>query len=492
MKMSYRTLLTGLAAAATALAFAEMSSGCASSTCADTATCGDNDYDDVLQAADSTAENAVDVGQDQATVDHAGDVGNGDVLTDSNSNQPESSAEDTTLETGNEGATTEDAGPEADASVTADADATVEPDTTVEADVTVDANGDATDSTVIPDVRDAATDVDATVIDAPSDVRADVTDSSVDVADVGLDVKETGPDVEEAGCSTTPGFSCVPVPPTNWTGPVVRWLGAYPAQALTCPSSYSSWVADGFQGPIAPNDICSCNCSASGQTCSATAQVYNDMGCATPCASVATVGSGCTVLQPVSPTCGSQGSIESTAPKPTGGTCLPHGTTVDGGAPTWTTSARLCSTTPSSAGCSSNQFCMPAPPGQFPSMCIYQTGATLACPDAGYTVGPYTYYSGANDERSCSTCSCPTPPTGGTCTGEVDLYSGSECDGSAPWPSINDGGTSCPPSFTLTGSAAGSVQGSFTLTTAGECSAGTTSPEGGVTPTGATTVCCMP
>jgi hypothetical protein len=496
MKMSYRTLLTALACVAVSWALSGMMVGCAASDCTDTATCEGSD--DESQTDDgSLFEAAQDVASDQAVVSQQ-ETSVNDVVSDVNVVEEEE-LEDTAADTATHDTTEEnpDGGsPEADSQVEPDADSSVVP------------SPDAADATVIPDARpEDAADADAT-IEAAVEAGPDAHDATVDVADARPDAEDAGPDVVDAAdaadaaeeadvaveaCDATPGYECVPPVPGNWSGPATFWTAPNGSPIPSCAAAY----IDAYQGLDASPDTCNCACAPSGQTCSATVQVYSDKACANTCATLAVVDAGCTALEiDGGPnTCGSQGSIIPSQTEPGGGTCAAQFAQIDAGPPTWATAIQLCSATPTgiTTGCTGNAQCMPAPTAPYTSTCVYQNGTSATCP-AGYTrLGPTVYYRGTSDDRGCSQCTCAAvPPTGGTCTGYVNLYGSTDCT-NTPEAYAYEAGVACPPPFGDLGEPAGSVKGVFSLSVAGTCGNPTANsvPDGGVTGTNPLTVCCM-
>jgi hypothetical protein len=116
------------------------------------------------------------------------------------------------------------------------------------------------------------------------------------------------------------------------------------------------------------------------------------------------------------------------------------------------------------------------PAGFAGSLCIFMEGAN-ECP-AGDFATPYLRYTGVEDDRDCSTCTCGMGE--GTCTGELDVFASDDCTG-VPVSSIANNACAA--------SSGASVAVDFT----GEsnCPVETpTVPEGSVRPIGVVTYCC--
>ena len=236
---------------------------------------------------------------------------------------------------------------------------------------------------------------------------------------------------DDAGAGGTPAppepcnpLDCVPRAPSGWVGPRAFWDGpSGPADQLpACPPGYTD-PTDLHYDLDAP-DGCSCSCDAQGQLCAnnTSVRIYSDLKCKSPCETVAP--QSCTA---VSVCTGSQGSMDSNVPTPTGGSCKPTLT----GPPdaSWKSDARLCNANPARYCDDPAQVCAPLPqPPFFSQQCVIRLmsagSAIPECP-AGFPNGTALYDSFA-DNRSCSDCTCGDV-SGGTCTGTVTLSDKSVC-----------------------------------------------------------------
>ena len=328
---------------------------------------------------------------------------------------------------------------------------------------------------------------DVSVEDVTSDATSEGTAAIPDAAsehDASIDVVSQDVAIRDVVSEPCAAYTCAEVPPAGWMGPALLWTGALGSAAPSCPAGYKDAV-DAFAGPTGPADTCTCMCTASGQTCSTTQTIFYDQACATTCATAGASNASCT---PVSSTsCGNAGSLKAAAPTLSGGTCTPKVTTTPGAPPSWTTSARVCSwgvPIGASGGCGDAAVqCFLAPTAGFAKVCVYQSGAAASCPAAYPTSN--VFYSTESDTRACGGCTCGAP-TGGTCAGSVNLYTGVACGTAAvtyptgAWDSCQTFGGNL---FTL-------AEGNFTVT-AGTCAVtAQPAPTGGVTGTGPTTVCC--
>jgi hypothetical protein len=257
-----------------------------------------------------------------------------------------------------------------------------------------------------------------------------------------------------------------------------------------------------FTGGIsldAPAELCpTCTCGLpTGGTCGTpTASLYdtqtcsNTGGCASAsltmgtCSQLTTTGAnGCaTVMQ------GLNLSVSATA---TGVTCpvtsLPP---VKPPKPTWGLNVTACPLSTSLMPCSGGTggVCANASTSSV-KVCVLQTvvpGVAPVCP-APYTATTMTAYSSYDDQRGCSTCSCP-PPTLVRCTGGSATFSPLDCS--------KVGFTTAVPLDCTMETATGLSQYYATLLTepqptGGSCLAPTVVSTGTATPTGATTFCCL-
>jgi hypothetical protein len=299
---------------------------------------------------------------------------------------------------------------------------------------------------------------------------------------------------------TCTGYSCAMAVPAGWSGPALLWTGTFGTPAPSCPSGYTPSL-DANQGPSGSPDTCTCTCTPSGQLCQTTGSFMINMNCTGNCATVSPAGDGSCTTVP-SNSCGNAGSFAATAPTLTGGTCASQVTITPGTAASWTTTARVClknaSDAPGGCGGTGEQCVLtPSTSGFVARPCIYQAG-TPACP-AAYP-NSNLVYSSETDARGCSPCACGAP-TGGTCSGTISLYgSNAGLCGGTPGGTFTFGDMACnganPPTtlgrtYSGLNNTPGSVKGNFTVTP-GTCPVTTpSSPTGGVTPTGATTICCM-
>jgi hypothetical protein len=282
---------------------------------------------------------------------------------------------------------------------------------------------------------------------------------------------------------------CSPPVPSNapgWSGPYALSLGA-PGKLPACDTgSYLSQPA--FEGSYdlkADTPQCGCSCSRpQGIGCDGPkVNFYTDSTCTMLCEAGAV--NGCLVI----PSCGTFLSIGS--PTPDGGTCTPDASAVV--PPTsWAGAARVCQPSPSAThgSCGQDKLCLPAAT----PYCLMFAGdaGDTPCPQGSYYAHRHVLYTGVNDQRGCSSCTCSSP-TGASCSFPT----------SSPVPPVGSFDPSCTvysgnPFFSpapCTARVSPSDLAFKLLVDAGveggSCQPSAVAPlDAGAVPTGATTLCC--
>ncbi|MDP9152088.1 MAG: hypothetical protein M3O36_19360 [Myxococcota bacterium] len=417
--------------------------GCATSDCAETATCADP----LDAASETTPSHFRDGGEASSPPEEAGAL-------------PDALMETT--------------GEEIDAGAV-DSDATTAP-------------ADDADAGTGPIVLPEAGPDGAGARDAKDDAADGGTDGSSGCIASGPEICNNGIDddcnglidcADRVPCS---GSVCADKVAAGWVGPALLWTGPYPASQIpSCPAGFQA--IDAFQGLTFPNDVCSCSCTPTGQQCSPSVTAYADQACMNRCLSITLSGGGCVTLP--TNTCQQNGTFQATVAPSPGGTCAANTTAIDGGAPSWRNTVRLCTSVgaaDSPGGCTAAGAQCVADPAPFGSVCVSHAGAVSPCPPGYAANPPMVVYSGSLDQRGCTGCSCGGP-TGASCSGSVSLYAGPACG--VP---TSQSGPACSP-YALNPKP-GSARATYTLT-AGSCSvASQPTPTGTVVPTGPTTVCC--
>jgi hypothetical protein len=173
-----------------------------------------------------------------------------------------------------------------------------------------------------------------------------------------------------------------------------------------------------------------------------------------------------------------------------GSSCAPGTTTPTLPAVTWGSTGQACSGAMPGTGCSSSSdTCMPIPEGPFvPGVCIMQAGSQT-CPPGQFT-DQHIFYSTTDDTRGCDPGTCGEP-MGDSCTVKYTLYS----DANAP-PSCQTQVFAIDSGQCLAFSGNPNVTSAKIVVTVppngGMCTPVDGQPTGTVTPSGATTFCCVP
>ncbi|MEZ4226920.1 MAG: hypothetical protein R3B13_38620 [Polyangiaceae bacterium] len=254
---------------------------------------------------------------------------------------------------------------------------------------------------------------------------------------------DTKIDCEDTDCQS--GYTCAPVVPAGWTGPVAVYSGSNAAPDCLQSGGYQTVKLNANNGLLPGTVTCpTCTCDGStGVSCEASLVFMTDGTCSggpcwggdadqVKCGSapytdiVVQNGIACDLIPTLISSDGSgakavwMGPLRSVA----GGACTAGETgskTIP--TPTWDKSVRACGDAPATGkGCGSGS-CVPKPAAPFgSSVCIYQDG-DHACPApfSAKTLGHQSFTEG----RDCSACTCGTPGTG--CTGTLTLYTDDNC-----------------------------------------------------------------
>jgi hypothetical protein len=224
------------------------------------------------------------------------------------------------------------------------------------------------------------------------------------------------------------GFTCVPVVPDGFKGPVELFDGAE-ASMPACEGSYPVYTYEKGWGSLQCPTNCNCRCGAvSGVTCDPPSLGLDELGDTELCGAmrVAAFPSGSLntcMTSPVVVPAKSYNAARIVASKPSGGFCS---RAVDSPAPpTWGAAARVCGVqAKGGAGCGADSICWPRPQPAFaPQACVFGEG-NMTCPASGY-VKKRDYFNSqsVSDTRTCSAVGCGCDdPSGVTCNASVDLF----------------------------------------------------------------------
>ena len=285
-----------------------------------------------------------------------------------------------------------------------------------------------------------------------------------------------------------PAQSCVPRAPKGWQ-PVAFWermagaAGAPPG----CPAGYTD--PEDLHHDLVGGDGCSCTCSAQGQVCQGTLHIYNDLACASQCATASPLSSPPS-CDAVSNCPGAQGSVRVDPATISGGSCVP--TVSPPGPASWQWDTRLCPISEAAVCEDPSQVCAPMPGFPFVSQSCVMSVVSAdhtppECPE-GYASASPPLYESFTDKRECSGCTC-SGVSGGSCTTKLTLTSGSDCK-NPPWEFTTDL-PSCKTFNLGSGGVVPTHVGGLYSVNRGTC--GVTSPShtlGTIAPSGQITVVC--
>jgi hypothetical protein len=340
----------------------------------------------------------------------------------------------------------------------------------------LDAGGDLT-------TADNASDV---IVSEPLGSDADASDALGEDSPVMDVVAEDVPLAD--GCATPDMCGSVP---TAWQA-ALFWTGAGSATPPSCPVDTQTVDLKAGLTPGGP-DTCGCTCNLS-DTCSTKLTFHPDGLCTATCfvadGGMATISvtpqpDACTPVP--ANLCGGAASMDTPLTRLTyDAGCIANPATTTGSPSSWMTVARLCPRPVATGVCRANEQCLPGLTSDFSKICIYQ-GGDVSCPVAP---SPYTnktlLYSGQNDSRGCTACSCGNPSMG-SCTGSIAVYGNQNCQ--APSSIYSFLLNPCQPYNAVP--TPGSVLTNYAVTHGACPTPATPTPTGAVTPTGPTTVCCM-
>lgn len=236
---------------------------------------------------------------------------------------------------------------------------------------------------------------------------------------------ETSLDSSETGTpgSCPEGSLCGSEPPDGWFGPTIIARVEAGEEAPPCPEDFPDLGPDLLADFLdAPPAVCNCECEPpAAPNCNTNLFVHSPNAC-TGYVDYVSVSSMCQNLDVdgfaefnmysyyyYNPgMCTAEQSAE----------IPPIG---------WGAQITTCSLTDAPLGCEFNGVCIPPPPADFESTwCIYQQG-DVGCP-AGIFNTKQVFFTGAEDTRECSDCSCASPDS--SCDGaELLVFSAADCAG---------------------------------------------------------------
>jgi hypothetical protein len=279
--------------------------------------------------------------------------------------------------------------------------------------------------------------------------------------DAKTGLSDTGAVDDQPNDAPPPSCTCTPQPPAGWT------LVVFSSSGASCGGAWAAQPTTLHDGMSAPTPTCGCTCGA---PASVSCAIEFENGCPVPVTNLAS--SNCVET-------GSQVSFPGGGTySVSGGTCAPEPTS---SVPplTWTNTLTSCNAAQPfvQGSCSTGDLCAPPVPSGF-QLCATQSG-DVACPFGT----KHTEYTGDDDTRGCSTCTCGSA-SAVTCGGSIEEFSANNCTGSYTNVSLPiAGGGTCQGS----GSSLEYIQS----TSGGSCTASGGTATGSAAPTGPITLCCF-
>ncbi|MBW2456299.1 MAG: hypothetical protein JRI68_17400 [Deltaproteobacteria bacterium] len=272
--------------------------------------------------------------------------------------------------------------------------------------------------------------------------------------------------------------------PSSWNGPIVLYVGT---SAPNCAGVWPTTAITGFSGTLsAPPATCTnCNCgSVQGTTCPpGDVLLWINATCTGTQDQIHTVSASNTCEAIPNATLGFL-SAAAAPVTPTGGSCSATGGSATVPPASFSADALLCAGATLGAGCSGTEACTPPPGSAFETgICIFRNG-NRTC-DPPFSV-KHIIYTGVNDWRGCSNCSCSSP-SGVSCNSTTDLFEGTTNATCLNAPVTATHGGGCEPV-----TAAGSMRFLPGTASGGSCSPSGGNPSGSASEDGLTTVCCTP
>lgn len=257
----------------------------------------------------------------------------------------------------------------------------------------------------------------------PAGTDADSTASAGDGSpDTGMaDTTDGDPTTDDGGTECPPDSQCSAAPPPEWTGPFAVPI-AQGAQPAPCPASWPDPVTEVHGELAAPPLDCACSCEPPSSVCTASVALYLDDACSLLDLTQQVDAGGCVQ------TLGAMTVLATATADPTPAACAAEVQTTNV-PPTWGTTASLCAPMVPPPMCDAG-ICLP-PPGSGPPICIVREGEH-ACPEGPYRGGA-TWFTGVQDDRACTPCTCGVP-SGAACDGvlsALEQHDSGDCSGAS-------------------------------------------------------------
>lgn len=280
-----------------------------------------------------------------------------------------------------------------------------------------------------------------------------------------------------AGTSATCAGDCLPPAPNGWSGPVAMYEGNAPP---ACVGDFAGTALSAKSDFEVGQDHCACACDPpTGEACGSAGICPNS---ASGACLLCLAGAGYSVAPGA---CTSATNLNNrrlyftNTPAYTATGCQPRAsnTTIDQSG--FRNEVVACDMADPGGTCNGGAVCTPKLGTSFQAACVIQSG-DVACPAGPYSV-KVTTYSGFNDNRSCTACTCGS--ASGTCNSEVVLV-----DSCNPIPFLHKRVSPGECSTALTVSS-GYLR--HNTDPQGSCPASAPGTTGEAKPTGAATLCCL-
>ncbi len=318
-----------------------------------------------------------------------------------------------------------------------------------------------------------------------------------------------GPGLECRGdaCVTVPcdadgAHTCVGSAPAGWSGPMAIATGPVGPAAPSCSvtTGYDRQVLSLSGDLEASGASCGCNCSTpAAMSCASTVSVFRigDVGSLFSCSGIAVFDTPVVTLP--RGTCrelSGSGRYAAQRPAFSAGACTAQPTSNITEASFAERMVACEASSVTTQGCSGGQVCLPDLAGPLESLCVFRAG-DQACPASPFT-SRSVFFSGFNDTRSCSTCSCGA--SSGSCGGTTTFqrFTGALTAGCAGGGGPGGGGVAptllAQPAYGACATITDALPfGVFTNPVPqGSCLPSGGALQGSVTTSGAVTVCCLP
>ena len=300
---------------------------------------------------------------------------------------------------------------------------------------------------------------------------------------------------DELVCDACDG-QCVPLPPLQFDGPVLLWMGPEVEAPPTCPARAPVPVYDGLAGLNDSNQCPACACSEpacvfpSGLTASDQTCVQGAGGTETIFPAPASWSGACTA--PGMVTANQLASI--TLAPVTERPCEPFPAEVPQSFdPTWGIFARACRGHVSDGHCADpGTRCEPSaepPPPGFRQCILWEGDGEPICPETYPEM--HTFYGGLEDTRECTPCEC-TQTAASDCIALLSTYQDDSCTALLIASMMDLSAVDACNDIAMQSAGLGSMDATWIANEPGTCVASGGVAQGEAMPLNPKTFCCQP